>query len=157
MSDDPVIARSVVTIELANGNRREAATAADLALKLDHASFDALEFAAWYGACAGSEPERGAAAAREALAQRPDGTRAWVAAGHGEIAEGNYAEGVAWFDKVIGRWPLDCCAVACRGLAQFMNGDHTHAEHDLSRALLLSNDRCADALQLKSKLAAAAV
>jgi superkiller protein 3 len=156
LPDDPVIRRSLTIVELASGNPRAAATAADVALELDHASFAALEFAAWYGACADSELERAATTAKKALAQRPDGTRAWAAAGHGEIAEGNYAESVAWFEKVIRRWPLDCCAFAGRGLAQFMNGAATQAEDDLGHALLLSNDRCVDALLLKARLAAAA-
>ena len=77
-----LIARSVVTIELAE---RETSGRGDvrriLRSKLDHASFDSLEFAAWYGASAPASTRAWCSAARAALAQRPGGTRAWAAAG----------------------------------------------------------------------------
>jgi tetratricopeptide (TPR) repeat protein len=155
LPEDPILWRSLTQFELVTGHVDLADEAAEQALALESETFDSLEFAAWYGAYAeGADArKRAAIAAEDALERRPDSTGGWATAGYGELAAGNSAEAVGWFDKAIERKPLGCCHHAGRALAHLANGDRAQAERDLSRADTLSHGRCRDALFVRALLA----
>lgn len=153
LPQNAILRRSLAHFELVMGNVEQAAEVAEDAHAIDSETFDALEFSAWFGAFSGHERERSSSAGKEARERRPDGTRAWAAAGDGAAAAGNYDDAIGWFDKVIGRAPLGCCYWAGRALAHLANGDRAPAERDVSQAFVLSDDRCGDALIVKRRLA----
>jgi len=136
------------------GELDEAVAACDAGLAIDPEHQDLLAERVWLAAVLGDAEAARAATGRIERAGAP--VRTLSAQAMTAVASEDWGGAIALYDELISLRPLNCCAVAWRGVAQLGRGDENEARAAVREAESMAPTRCGSLRHLQARLGALA-
>ena len=134
------------------GELDEAVAACEAGLALDPEQLDLLAERVWLAAVLGDA--EGARAATERIERAAVPIRTLSARALTAAASEEWDEAIALYDELLSLRPLDCCAVAWRGVAQLGRGREDEARAAVRVAESMTPTRCGSLRHLRAQLGA---